>query len=173
MGIKSKSTGFTLIELIVVIGIISILSMAVLTILDPFSQFEKANDARRKDDLTQIQKALETYYGDHGRYPAYIISGTSYEIKSDANTAVAWGSSWPPYMDVVPQDPASSQSYAYYSDPNTGQSYWLYASLNRGNKDPQACNGGNACTSLGNNGIPSTACGGTCNFGLSSPNTSP
>lgn len=169
--------GFTLIELIVVIGIISILSAMVITVLNPFDQFEKARDARRKSDLAQIQKALEQYYQDTGKYPS--STSTTYKIIGLNAGTIDWGTSntsnWP-YMNVLPQDPDNSRTYVYYS---TGQSYWLYASLERGSKDPQACNSGNACTTLGTSGFPTQhACdkNGTaiiCNYGVSSPNTAP
>jgi type II secretory pathway pseudopilin PulG len=48
----------------------SILAMIAMATLDPISQFQKSSDARKKSDLSQIQKALEVYYEDAGRYPA-------------------------------------------------------------------------------------------------------
>lgn len=163
----SQSFGFTLIELIVVIGIISVMAIAVLATLDPISQFYKANDARRKADLSQIQKALESYYQDSGRYPA-TTGNPNYQMQS-----IPWDSNWSPYMNLVPKDPKSTHKYVYYA-PSDGQSYYIYANLERGMKDPQVCNtGGSACASLSTLGILSTACGATCNYGVSSPNVSP
>lgn len=154
---KNKiSRGFTLVELITVIGILGILSVALLTVLNPLEQFKKANDSKRKSDLSQIQKALETYYQDNNRYPASIL----------------WGESWSPYMNVAPEDPKPNYTYVYWTSAD-GQTYYIYASLERGSKDPQACNSGNACTSLSGNGISPTACGATCNYGVSTPNVSP
>ncbi len=163
--------GFTLIELVVVITILSILAVVLVTLLNPVTQFQKTNDTQRKSDLYQVQKALETYYADHGSYP---ISTGAYTI-SDSNGAHAWGTNWPSYMDVLPQDPktASGKTYIYYS--LDGQSYKLYTNLERGGNDPQACNvSGTDCPHVpGNPG--SNLCGGgsSCNYGLSSPNVSP
>ncbi len=164
--------GFTLIELILVIGILSVLSIGALAILNPTAQFQKANDVRRKSDLYQVQRALEGYYDDNGRYPAP-YSSSDYRIKGLDGNVVGWGSSWQPYIDVLPKDPKASKKYVYFSDID-GQSYFLYASLDIGT-DPSACNGGAACSSIGSNVIPDTACGVgvTCNFGLTSPNVSP
>lgn len=174
---KVHNKGFTLIELIVVIGIIAILSAMIITILNPLEQFAKARDAQRKSDLSQVQKALEQYYQDTGSYPA---STNAFNIIGLNSGTISWGTSsvnnWP-YMNLLPQDPDNSRTYVYYS---TGQSYWLYTSLERGMKDPQACNKGNACTSLGGSGTPtqnSCSKGGNngiiCNYGISSPNTAP
>lgn len=162
-----KNKGFTLIELIVVIAIVASLATATLAVLNPFGQFNKARDSRLKSDLSQIQKALESYYQDNNQYPA---SNNSYQIISGGN-AVVWGAPWQPYMNIIPADAISGHKYVYYS-PAGGQAYYLYANLNN-SKDPQACSSGNACASLAGNGISSNACGGICNYGVTSPNTSP
>lgn len=169
-----KTNGFTLIEMILVVGIIAIMATMLLTVLNPFNQFAKAADARRKSDLSQIQKALESYYADNGRYPPNAVS-CKYSIQGnngDANDCIEWGSSWQPYMNIVPEDPTTGHTYIYYVDPN-GQYYYLYANLSRGTLDPQVCSNG-ACVSPSGSGIiMQTACGAACNFGLSSPNVSP
>ena len=165
--------GFTLVELIVVVGILSVMAAGAVLVLNPIGQFQKANDAKRKADLTQIQKAVETYYQDNGKYPISSISNPLYRITTPTQSGVVtvdWGSSWQPYMNVLPKDSGTSRNYVYYS---TGQSYYLYASLERGASDPQVCNGGSACSSLATYAIPSTACGGICNYGVTSPNVSP
>ena len=162
--------GFTLIELITVISVISVLAVVLIVLVNPLGQFQKTWDGERKSDLFQIQKSLEAYYADHGSYPS-----SAGNIINDANGAHNFGSSGWSYMDVIPNDPsAPTKKYVYYS-PADGQSYGLYASLDRGNQDSQVCNSGNACTTLfnaiGNNA--NTACGGVCNYGVSSPNASP
>lgn len=164
--------GFTLIELVVSIGILAILAGLALAILNPFEQFKKAQDARRKSDLAQVQKALEQYYQDTGHYPS---SSGAYQIVGQGGTII-WGQSWAPYLDVVPTDPESKKTYAYYAptSPAGLQTYYLYASLDRA-KDIQACNSGAACISITSNSISTAACGSgyTCNYGVTSPNVSP
>lgn len=172
-----KNTGFTLIEIIIVIGILAILSVLILMIVNPLAQFQKANDAKRKEDLSQIQRALEQYYQDNGVYP----TGTpDYKLTNPQLSPIPWGTSWSPYMNVVPSD-KNGRSYVYIS---TGQKYWIYASLERGGVDVQACkNTSSACIAdpLGVNcqcdGVPSNVyCGSSgdiCTFGVSSPNTTP
>lgn len=176
--VSNRSKGFTLVELIVVIGILSILAVVGLVAINPLAQFQKANDSRRKSDLAQIQKALETYYQDNGSYPLSSVTSPLYKIQVPGQTTpttIDWGKQWQPYMNLVPKDPNASKNYVYYS---TGQSYFLYASLDRGKKDPQSCQGmddasNNECLSIQRNGIAPDSCGGPCNFGVTTPNVSP
>lgn len=151
---------------------IGVLTLGLFTTLNPIDQLKKGWDGQRKSDLAQIQKALETYYQDNGRYPLNATS-CQYSIQgnNDNNDCIEWGLSWLPYMAKVPQDPNPSKKYIYFATVG-GQSYYLYASLDRGVKDLQVCNGGNACTN-----VPSgVTCGGAsavCNYGVSSSNVSP
>lgn len=162
------SNGFTLIELVLVVAIMGVLSAFSLTVLNPFEQFKKAADSQRKSDLAQVQRALEVYYEDYSRYP----DASSNKIAPQGSVK-NWGSSWAPYINLLPKDSSTQKTYIYIVS-SDGQSYWLYASLDRQGKDPQACNpDGSACSGLDALGISPTACGGTCNYGVSSPNVSP
>lgn len=170
-------SGFTLVELIVVISIVGIMGGMLIAVLNPIAQLQKSADAKRKSDLSQISKALEAYYSDHGKYPG---TNDSYELVvlpagSNDPIALSWGSAWEPYMDVLPKDATASRKYIYYA-PTTGsgafQSYYLYASLERGTLDPQACTGATGCPNVPSN----VTCGGEtdfCNYGVTSPNVSP
>lgn len=169
---QNNIRGFTLIELVVSIGIIAILAGLVIALINPLAQFRKANDARRKSDLAQIQKALEQYYQDTGRYPK---ANGSYNILDINGSKVPWGSTtalWQKYMNVLPGDPITGKNYVYFAR-NDGQAYWLYAFLENASSDTQSCNNGNVCPGLVSNNISSNSCGGICNFGLTSPNVSP
>lgn len=163
---KLSASGFTLIEMILVAAIFGIFAAAILAFVNPREQILKANDAKRKSDLAQIQRALESYYQDNGRYP------TVSSNKIFTTTLVNWGAPWQPYMNIVPKDPVTAHTYVYYSTAD-GQSYVLYANLERGAKDPQACNSGNACTSMATYGVASNACGATCNYAVASSDIVP
>ncbi len=65
---KTKNNGFTLIELLVSIGILAVLTgLAVFN----FNQARvRARDVQRKNDLGQLQKALESYKNDANEYPS-------------------------------------------------------------------------------------------------------
>ncbi|MDP3988395.1 MAG: type II secretion system protein GspG [Candidatus Levybacteria bacterium] len=169
MNYKLRIKGFTLIELTVVIGILAVLSAFVIAIVNPAAQLQKARDGQRKSDLSQIQKSLEGYYQDHGRYP----SNVSYQIlRLDLSAVTRDNPSWIPYMNSVPQDPVSTKTYLYVVS-SDGQSYYFYASLDRGANDLQLCH---ADASKCDNAPADATCGAVsdiCNYGVSSPNVSP
>ena len=119
--------------------------------MDPLKQLSRARDGQRKSDLSQIQKALELYYQDHNSYPA----------------SITFGAAWSPYMSLVPDDPGGKH-YFYLRDASS--TYRLYAYLELGAFDKGSCaNRVGGCPNLG-----SQMCGSAmCNYGVSSPNTTP
>ena len=175
---KFRNKGFTLIELIVAIGILGILAMVAIVTLNPFAQFQKANDLRRKSDLAQMQRVLESYYEDNKAYPNMAsCNNVAFQIQGDnqdGNNCIEWGSSWQPYMNLVPKDPVSGVKYAYIPSSNL-QSYYLYASLDRASSEPKACNSGDWCTSISASNKSQNPCGVNkkCNYGVSSPDVTP
>jgi prepilin-type N-terminal cleavage/methylation domain-containing protein len=168
--IQHFQRGFTLIELIIVIAILSILATTLIMTLNPTDQFSKALDAKRKLELSQVQKALESYYQDHdGKYP---VSDSTYKIDDESLGVIDWGHAWGSYIPVLPKDPGNGKSYAYYSP--DGKAYYIYASLDRAT-DPDVCanQSQGQCSSIPAGEYP---CGGItnkCNFGVSSPNVNP
>lgn len=149
--------GFTLIELLVVIAILGIL--AGLITGNFFTSLKKGRDARRKQDLENIQKGLELYYEDNKAYPSAITSGSALCHPNGCGTRT--------YMQKVPSDP-SGFTYKYIPDATTYSYYKLYSciesSLDQGAGVVQSGYSGTDC-----------ACSGTsiCKFGVSSTNTSP
>ncbi|MCX6793888.1 MAG: prepilin-type N-terminal cleavage/methylation domain-containing protein [Candidatus Gottesmanbacteria bacterium] len=158
--------GFTLIELMVVMAILAILlGIGAGTFT---SSMKKGRDATRKANLRAITNTLELYYNDKGKYPV----GESGGIKGCGTDTVrtvcavngAFQDATPTvptlYMAQLPTDPVSSLKYYYVSA--TGTQYQIYAHLEN-SQDP------GIITPLAS----PTDCGGTCNWGLSSANTSP
>src|SRR3989344_5757528 len=106
---KLKSFGFTLIELLVVITIIGILAGLALTSYSGAQA--RSRDARRKQDLAAIKKALQlakqdtpgAYY-----YPKCDTGSVCYlsDNSTDFNLATT-------YIKKVPTDPKTGQGYRY------------------------------------------------------------
>ncbi len=122
---RKNISGFTLIELLVVVAIIGILSSVVLASLN--SARAKARDARRIQDIKQIQNALSLYWLDNGRYPP--INGAVAPAPSWINSG---DSSWDtlstylrPYIKELSKDPIQSSDTAIWA--STGPSYSYYA----------------------------------------------
>lgn len=131
--------GFTLIEILVTISIIGLLTMIGVTNFRVANQ--KARDGRRQGDLEQIKGALELYRTDEAEYPVSITAGQT--IESPTGTI---------YMNEVPIDPLSTQTYYYSSD---GDTYTLCAALEL---DTSGVCGGAGCGS-----------GVTCNYRITNP----
>mgnify|MGYP001615789704 FL=1 len=120
-----NSNGFTLIELLVVIAIIGILSSTILVSLGGARQ--KARDARRQADLSQIVLALELDYSDDEKYSQYTPvewSAVGMKIPKDTGT----------YLDPAPRNPSGS-AYTWINNAigaTTGcgdQQYCVYTDL--------------------------------------------
>ncbi len=117
-----KTRGFTLIELVVVMAIIAILTG--LSVFNFNQARMKARDISRKNDLKQLQNALELYKNEQfpQTFPAALASLT------------------PTYIKVVPVDPKekslSGSWTAYTYTQLTGLTYTLTACLeNKGDPD--------------------------------------
>ncbi len=174
---QRRRTGFTLIELLVAMSIIAIL---VAVGLGSYTSIQiKARDAKRKNDLESISRALELYYNDYGKYPLVgdnkTIKGCgTIDAQGKATESCEWGEQFVidetnTYMSQLPTDP-KGHLYFYQSD---GKGYQLYARLE--NTSDSAV----AVTDTGDLGKYGTiSCtGGSppykgCNYGVHSSNTS-
>ena len=111
--LKNKYGGFTLVEIIVVIAIIAVLATGLMVGINPKAQQDKAKDATRLSDISEIRKGLNLYYSDTNCYP---VANSAFE------TALAGASQWKEgetvYMQKVPKDPAGS-AYIYVAEEST------------------------------------------------------
>lgn len=135
---SSPKKGFTLIELLVVIAIIGLLSSIVLVSMT--GTRAKARDAKRLQEIKQINTALVLYYD---RYESYPVGGAGSDRGCWINNE-GYSSCHPlgalkdaGIMSRVPVDPGANtyisgtgcgaaQFYAYWSD---GQNYLLASVL--------------------------------------------
>lgn len=70
-----RAYGFTIVELLIVIVVIAIL--AAISVVGYSNIQRNTRDSVRLQSIAQIQRALEIYRTEHGRYPAHIASGTN------------------------------------------------------------------------------------------------
>lgn len=163
---KKYRSGFTLIELLIVMAILAIIvgiGLGFYSNVQP-----KARDAKRKNDLSQVAKALELYYQDRGTYPA--SSGGQISGCGAAGTAVCtWGGAFvnetnsTVYMAQLPREPRTGYTYFYES---SGTAYQIYARLEN-IKDPDVPYNGTTPQVYSG-----SACGGdNCNYAIGSTNT--
>jgi len=84
---KEKSSGFTLLELLIVIAIIAILSVALVIVLNPAETLKKARDAQRISDLSTSKTAIGLYMTSVS--PAY-LGGVSDNSLCKATPTTSW-----------------------------------------------------------------------------------
>ena len=108
---QNFNNGFTLIELMAVIVILGILTTIVAVNVAPYLQ--RANYEKVRVDLSQIEKALETYRFQHYAYPT-TIQGLEALLAPPAD--VKNPNLYPPdgYLPFMPQDPWGNE-YLYLS----------------------------------------------------------
>lgn len=181
---KSRKSGFTLLELMIVIVILGVLVGIILANFQ--SSMIRSRDAQRKSDLRQIAEAIELYYSDRTnqwfKFPRPDANGEG-KIRGcgeDADTDTCdWGDVFSNtttepdtiYMIRLPADPREAMQYFYTSD---GLEYYqIYARLeNTEDKDLIKDADGDIQsyenTNCGNDGTNTLE----CNYGFSSANIS-
>lgn len=115
MPTQKKSSGFTLIELMVVVAIISILASVGIAVYSGAQK--KARDSKRQQEIIEIQKAIEQYYAIKSIYPDNIYDA------AQINNAEYFA------KGTTPVDPKSSSNYDFAKCPPPANKYKLCAKL--------------------------------------------
>lgn len=170
----SSKHSFTLMEIMIVVTLLIIIAIVGLVTLNPFTQINKANDAKRKSELTILKKVLEDWYNDKGCYPKVnqicYDSGTYNPVNLTTSCHICGSKpgspSLSPYLNSVPCDPQQTNERQYLyeiNDVNCPTLYKIYGKLSN--------SADSVITELG----CQTACGpyGNCNYnyGVTSSNT--
>lgn len=104
-----RSSGFTLVEIMVVVVILGIL--AVLIVPRVLGRTDEAKQAAAKHDIATVMQSLKLYKLDNGRYPTN-DQGLQALVTKPISAPVP--SNWKPYLDKLPKDPWGN-TYQYLS----------------------------------------------------------
>jgi general secretion pathway protein G len=114
---QALSTGFTLIELIVVATILGV--MLTVALVSYASTTSRSRDGKRQADVEQVRSALEMWRSDNGSY-VNVSSGAVYSALSTLQTQG--------YIDKMPRDPKSTGWSEYlYTQAGSGATYTICA----------------------------------------------
>ncbi len=158
--------GFTLIEILVVIGILGVLSGIIVGSLNVGR--ERARDAKRISEVTELKKALELYYAQHSRYPISTSCGATVPDNTWCNSVESLtGGHWirdsgtpgvlAPYISKEPTEPFQGATLSpgdiylqkkgmfYFSD-NGGKWYMIVYGLEQSPHPNEKSDGVPDCT---------------------------
>lgn len=128
---------FSKLEIKVVTTILTILLLV--TTYNMMISIRRGRDATRKNDISSVQKALDTFYQKYRFYPAStddgrIVGCFTEEVKFDTAgqptnmVECEWGKSTFEDIRIMPRDPSTDQGTNYKYDSN-GTSYSFYVAL--------------------------------------------
>lgn len=98
--VQRKSSGFTLIEILIVIGIIALLAGIVLVAINPARQFAQARNTQRTAHVNAILNAIGQYTVDNFGDIPEDISNDPMDVSEICEDLV------PTYLPTLPVDPA-------------------------------------------------------------------
>ena len=109
------TTGFTIVELLIVIVVIAIL--AAISAVAYSGIQKRSRDSARASDVATLQKAIELYHIDNGGYPTCTAGGVyrAGEPRGNCDTDFSGFISnlSPKYIAKVPIDPTDAGTYKY------------------------------------------------------------
>lgn len=130
---RKRSSGFTIVELLIVVVVISIL--AAITVVSYNGVQSRARDSKRIEKVKAIERAMELYYADNGRYPpiqdgsgAEGTCGSQTENWGHCDRNLALSNALAPYMQIDPTSlsNATQGNYYYYYTSQSTNNYQYY-----------------------------------------------
>lgn len=152
---NKRTTGFTLVELLIAVSLIAVLTGVLFSVINPRGIQARARDSQRVADLAKIKVALENYFADNRAYPFNADSVLGYVDIHTFNTTLEGK-----YINKLPDDPketgtlcdntAEWRGYAYNTSAN-GASYVLATAMETDSMDSPctACFGCNILNGKG------------------------
>lgn len=104
-----RTSGFTLLELVVVVLILAILVGALVPRVT--DRLTAARDARRVQDAMVVRDAIEQYFLDHGSFPAPATSSIGWDVSNDGDFIPVLLDEG--YLRDLPRDPINDSTYHY------------------------------------------------------------
>jgi prepilin-type N-terminal cleavage/methylation domain-containing protein len=106
----ANTSGFTLVELLVVIGILTVLLAITLVAINPLRQFAQADNTQRRSDVLALLNAVSEYAADNsGALPGTLGSATGSAETIASSTAAGnidlCSDLVPTYLAELPRDP--------------------------------------------------------------------
>lgn len=124
---RKTTSGFTIVELLIVIVVIAIL--AAISVIAYTGIQQRGRDSQRESDIATIAKALEMYYIDEGEFPpgsGSTVINSSWSTTADGSWDNLAAYLVPEYITEMPEDPTSTpnanpqslgnHNYAYFRD---------------------------------------------------------
>lgn len=109
---QKTTSGFTIVELLVVVAVIAIL--ATISVVSYTSISGRANDARRLSDANGITKALQFYFGKNNIFPVHTSGGSWESSASEAPGQFMEYLAGFGFSNGTPTDPINTSTYTYY-----------------------------------------------------------
>lgn len=123
---KTKTLGFTIVELLIVIVVIGIL--AAITIVAFNGAQDRARNAQVQAALNQAHKLLQLYASEHGSYPSTGGIGTSGTGLADINCAATGATKTAEWIPNLPTTGQLPQSKGLLTGIGTRGGCFLYSS---------------------------------------------
>lgn len=121
---ENKSSGFTLVELLIIIVIIGILVAIIVAAYNGIQS--RAHDAAVKNDLRGYAGKLQTYYAENGMYPPSAVM-TSLQLKATKDSYKK-ASGWNTLLFCV--DPAGPGARFVIAAVSKSENMYTYSSQN-------------------------------------------